>query len=317
MPQAVSNNGFQLQPRDLQILRGLLDGRVATIQQLSKLHFDGRLAAARKRVRKLKTAGVIYERRRRSTDPSVYCLGKRSIHFLESEGILADYPAMTNAYWRRRANVSELTLRHELDVTEVRAALTVAVRSAGCRVNEFTTWPRLIEFAVNQPNEGAVLVKPDGYIRIGGAGAEQRFFLEVDRSTERLDILTKRAACYRDYFLYGGFADRHGLPRGQYKRLPFVVLMTFKTAERRNNFAECLLAQKPPIRNQVWLTTIKEIIADPLGSIWVKPSEYLKAASGRAGNADRRGQPYRRQPDRDSVIESGVTKNTLLRTTGA
>jgi hypothetical protein len=61
--------------------------------------------------------------------------------------------------------------------------------------------------------------------------------------------------------------------------------MTFKTAERRNNTAERLLLNHPPIRNQVWLTTLKEVTTDPLGSIWVKPGDYLKVTAGSVCNA--------------------------------
>jgi hypothetical protein len=162
--------GLQFQQRDLAILRGLLDSRVATIHHLSTLYFEGRLEAARKRVQKLKAAGVIHQRPRRSTDPAVHCLTRKAFGVLEAHGILAEYPAVGWAHLEKRARVSQLTLRHELEVMDVKSALTAAMVQAGHRVVEFATWPRLFQFMARQPGSGSVLVKPDGFIHIQGPG---------------------------------------------------------------------------------------------------------------------------------------------------
>lgn len=312
------DTGLWLQPRDLDILRGLLDSRVATIHHLSTLYFEGRLEAARKRVQKLKAAGIIHERPRRSTDPIVHCLTRKAFKVLQDCGILAEYPTVGWAQLEKRSRVSELTLRHELEVMDVKSALTAAVVQAGHRIAEFATWPRLFQFVARQPGTGEVLVKPDGFIRIQGEDAagsfEDMFFLEVDRSTEEQETLGLRAACYRDYYQRGGLASRFGHPRSAFKQFPFVVLMTFKTAERRNNTAERLLLNHPPIRNQVWLSTLKEVTDDPLGPIWVKPSDYARLTEGTAFDAEHRRHitAYRRQPQREAFIETHIAKHPLL-----
>jgi hypothetical protein len=318
VPGTADIPGLELQDRDLAILRGLLDSRVATIHHLSVLYFDGRLDAARKRVQKLKAAGVIHERPRRSTQPSIYCLNRRAFAVLEENGVLAEYPKVGWARLEKRARVSELTLKHELEVMDVKAALTAAVALAGHAVVVFSTWPKLFEFVARQPGTGTALVKPDGFIRIQGNDAEGRFedmfFLEVDRSTEEQEVLASRAACYRDYYESGGLANRFGRPRLEYKQFPFVVLMTFKTAERRNNTAERLLLNHPPIRNQVWLSTLKEVTTDPLGAIWVKPGDYLKITTDTAFDvANRRHvKGYRSQPERELFIEQHIPRHRLL-----
>ena len=50
--------------------------------------------------------------------------------------------------------------------------------------------------------------------------------------------------------------------------------MAFRTPERRDHVAERLLCAAQPIRSQVWLTTMGELLNDPLGAIWVRPSDY-------------------------------------------
>ena len=321
MTQTLLKHGIEYQPRDIAVLRGLLDSRVATIHHLSKLYFAGHLEAARKRVQKLKAAGVIHERPRRSTEPSVYCLNRKAFEVLHAHGVLREYPSVGWAHLEKRARVSELTLRHELEVMDVKSALSAAVEASGSKVTEFATWPKLFQFMARQPGSGDVLVKPDGFIRIQGEDAhgpfEDMFFLEVDRSTEVQETLALRAACYRDYYERGGLASRFGRPRSEYKQFPFVVLMTFKSAERRNNAAEYLLRAHSPMSNQVWLTTLAEAVTNPLGDIWMKPKEYHQVTTGTPYEAryDQHRTIYRSQPGRESFIEAKISKHRLLPTT--
>jgi Replication-relaxation len=310
--------GVEFQVRDLAILRGLLDSRVATIHHLSTLYFGGRLEAARKRIQKLKMAGVINERPRRSTDPSVHCLTRKAFGILEQHGILADYPNVGWAHLEKRARVSEFTLGHELEVMDVKAAFTSAAEKGGFTVVDFATWPKLFEFVANQPGVGEVLIKPDGFIRVQGGDVsgrfEDMFFLEVDRSTEEQERLATRAMCYRNYYERGGLASRFGRPRSEYKQYPFVVLITLKNAERRNNTAERLLLSYPQVRNQVWLSTLTEVTANPLGPIWVKPSDYLKVTQDTPFDIESRRHTtiYRRQPEREELVEKVIRKHRLL-----
>jgi hypothetical protein len=318
MSAPLAYDGLEIQPRDLAVLRCLLDSRVATVHHLSTLYFEGRLEAARKRMQKLKAAGIVHERPRRSTDPAIHCLTRKAFAVLHDHGILSEYPNVGWAHLEKRAHVSELTLKHELEIMDVRAAMTEALERNGYSVPEFSTWPKLYEFVAKQAGSGMTLVKPDGFIRVRRSDHPNKlghmFFLEVDRSTEEQQILADRASCYRDYYERGGLASRFGHARSEFKQYPFVVLMTFKTAERRNNTAERLLLSHAQIRNQVWLTTLPEVMADPLGPIWVKPGDYFKTTHGTAYDIEnhRDASGYRRQPDRDEFVDLHVHKHPLL-----
>ena len=300
------------------IIRGLFDSRIATIHHLSTLYFGGRLEAARKRIQKLKAAGFVHERPRKATEPSIHCLTRKAFAILSERGVLAEYPAIGWSQLEKRARVSPLTLKHELEVMDCRSAITAVAQKAGYSISEFSTWPKLFEFVARDSVGRAILVRPDGFIRIQGRdtdGAfEDAFFLELDRSSEDLGRLAERASCYRDYYLRGGLASRFGRPRTEFKQFPFVVLMVFKTAERRNNTAERLLQIVPPVHNQVWLSTLAEVVADPLGAIWVKPSDYARLTTGTpfdpARHRDLSG--YRRQPEREAFVEANIRKHRLL-----
>jgi hypothetical protein len=272
-----------LQPRDVFLLRGLFDSRVMTLAHISSLYFEGHNEAAKKRVQKLKAAGLISERARRAYDRSVLFLSRKGFQTLLEDGLLSEFPQLSWKMLEKRMRVSEMTLRHELEIQDVKTALTLAVnQTENFSIAEFSTWPLLYEFRVSLPTNGStfaqpkILLKPDGFIQImekDVAGDEYRrfFFLEVDRSTESLTTLVTKALAYREYYRTGGLAVKFGASKDAFNDYPFRVLMVLKSGARRDNVAENLLKIKPPILKQCWLTTFAEVTTNPLGEIWTKP----------------------------------------------
>lgn len=214
-------------------------------------------------------------------------------------------------------------IRHELEVMDVKAAFHSAIRNTrSFSLAMFDTWPVLNEFEIVPPGYGgkSVLVKPDGFICIheqeadGSVSEHPPFFLEVDRGGEIQDILVGKAGRYLEYYRSGGFAEKKGAPRAEYKEYPFRVLMVFKSAERRNNTAERLLLHNPPILTQVCLSTLKEATADPLGAVWIQPRDYHNALVGTPFDPQRRRgtREYRSQPEREALVERKINRIRLL-----
>lgn len=220
-----------------------------------------------------------------------------------------------------RANVSELTLRHELEIMDVKTAFHAALASSKhFSILEFSTWPLLYQFEVTRNgHKPDAPVKPDGYIRIhereaGSKGFVHDCFLEVDRSKEVQDVLAEKATSYLEYYASGGFAERNGATVTDKKSFPFRVLIVLKTAERRNNTAVRLVQNNPPILTLTWLTTQAEVTADPLGAIWIQPKAYRDVTAGTPFDAERQlpGGVYRRQPERAAFVEAKIEKRRLL-----
>lgn len=313
---------IQFQPRDLALLRGLFESRVMTTAQATALYFDNKIDAANKRLQKLKACGFIGERPRRAFQPSVLFLTRNGIKQLETAGILQNYPSFALPALDRRARVSDLTIRHELEVMDVKTAFHSTIKAMPSRtIATFSTWPLLHEFKAYRPGtkSSEVSVKPDGFILIheteaDGGKFERTFFLEVDRSTETQDVLVDRAGCYFDYYKSGGFAVRNGATRENYKEFPFRVLMVFNSAERRNNTAERLLQSPQPIFKQVCLATLADATRDPFGAIWIRPFDYREATRGTPFNADRPRETwqYKRQAEREAFIEKHIHKHSIL-----
>jgi len=289
---------------------------------IAELYFDGRKEAAKKRLQKLKSAALIKERPRRAFDPAVLFLARAGLRLLDQHGVLSSYPHIGLTALEKRARVSDLTIRHELEVMDVRVSFNSSIKKQPIfLIEEFCTWPLLHQFEATRPGyEGAeVVVKPDGFIRIhenekDGGLSEHTFFLEVDRSSESLDTLVSRAGCYLDYYRSGGFAEKNGAPRGSYREYPFRVLMVFKTAERRNNIAERLLQQDQPILTQVCLSTLAEVTENPLGPIWIRPADYQKAIHGTAFAVEHRARQreYQRNTARELFVDQSVRKHAIL-----
>ena len=292
-----------------------------TSGHVSTLYFDNKREYTKKRLQKIKAAGFIGERKRNANEPSVLFLTRKGFTHLKNEGQLSQYPSFGANSFEARANVSQFTLRHELEIMDVKAAFHAAlVKSETFSIAEFSTWPLLHQFEAPVNGYGSdVLVKPDGFIRIhekeaDGGLSEHALFLEVDRSSETQDTLVNRAGAYLAYYKSGGFAVRNGAPRDGFKEYPFRVLMVFKSAERRNNMAARLVENNPPILTLVWLTTLGEVTDNPLGAIWIQPKDYREVVKGTPFETDaRRNQrAYVRQTARDLLVEQKVQKRRLL-----
>ncbi len=305
---------MDIQDRDFEILRTLLESRIATSMHISVLHFEGKIDAAWKRLQKLKSARLIVERRPRLNAPAMLFLGQAGLKILKERGILSEYPGAGAGTWKKRTQVSEFTIRHELQVMDVKAAFYTALRgNTNFKVAEFSTWPALNEFESVGPDGRRQRILPDGFIRIGDQAqdGDHTYFLEVDRSQESQDKLAAKCACYGYHYRSGGFAVYMGDDRSQYKVYPFRLLVILQTRERRNNTAERLLQLNPPMPRLVWLTTFEEVTSNPVGPIWTTPGDFQAAIEGT--EFEHRGQRfYRRRPEREILVDSRIRKLTLF-----
>ena len=70
----------------------------------------------------------------------------------------------------------------------------------------------------------------------------------------------------------------------------------------------------PPILTQTWLSTLKEMTTDPLGSIWARPRDYRDVTANTRYALDPTSENaiYYRRPEREAFIESAIVKQRLL-----
>src|ERR1700722_10245128 len=94
MPQSKSNS-LQFQDRDIALIRGLFESRIMTIEHATALYFNGTGEYAKKRLQKIKAAGFIGERPRRTFDRSVLFLTRKGLALLQERGLLREYPSFS------------------------------------------------------------------------------------------------------------------------------------------------------------------------------------------------------------------------------
>lgn len=284
--QRIPSHSPVIQPRDLEVLRTLLDSRVAYARQISVLHFSGKREATKKRVQTLKRSGFIAARRRRPQEPAVLYVTRAGVRLLKDRGFLSDYSPSLLASLERIPRARDPNVRRELEVLDIRISMQTALAGVpSVTLVRFTTSSHLSRVRVSPQRPGsATQVRPDAFIEIvsashGDRDSLHRLYLQLDRPAESLDLLVSHAQAYRTHFQSGDFARFLGESPQSHREFPFRVLYVFKSTERRDAFARLLLAESPPILTQAWLTTFPELLSDPLGPNWLCPIDYRPQAT--------------------------------------
>ena len=146
---------IDLQARDYALLRGLFESRIMTAAHVATLYFEGKREYTKKRLQKLKSAGLISERIRRVNEPSILILTRKAFALLVRDGRLADFPTLGVKSFEARARVSDRTIQHELEIMDVKAAFHSALApSKKFSLLEFGTWPLLYQFEASSTGDG-------------------------------------------------------------------------------------------------------------------------------------------------------------------
>src|SRR5437868_10854404 len=113
---------IDLQERDLAFLCGLFESRTMTRKHVATLYFEDKEPYAKKRLQRIKAAGLITERRRLVNEPAILFLTRKALNLLKREGRLLDYPQLSGNAFEARTNIKEFSIRHELQVMDVKSA---------------------------------------------------------------------------------------------------------------------------------------------------------------------------------------------------
>lgn len=253
-----------------------------TAVHVAALFFQDRQEAAKKRIQKLKRAGLLSSRRWSSIAQSTYSISSDGIAALRRSGALHDHIHLTTKNAARRTSVSHSTLQHELTVMDVKTAIVRAADKSGSLcISRFCTWPKLIQFTSLTREGRTITIKPDGFISMVQKGQRvSRFFLEVDRSTETLDTLVRKAECYLYHYRSGGFARSQNQAERKLKEFPFRVLFVVKSRARLENLLERFLSARPPILTQSLAATSDSVCDNPFGAIWHRAAEFRERTGG-------------------------------------
>jgi len=204
-----------LSHRDLAIVATLDRVRLATGAQLLRLHGgDGprrsvirgmqrtltRLIALRVLARLNRTVGGV----RAGSSGHVYALDTAGQRIASGCG-----PAGGRRL-RRPWTPGAAFVAHQLAVTELYVELREAEPTTRLDLLDFWAEPLCWRTFIGLGGARTVL-KPDAFVRVGLGGVEDLYFVEVDRATQSLPAIGRKATVYRRYFQTGREQERWGV----------------------------------------------------------------------------------------------------------
>jgi len=254
--QRVPQGRLKLEPRDIEILKTLLDYRFLTSSQIQRKFFSSKSFADR-RLRKLYDHRILERIIRPVTwgrGEVLYAIGPEGARQLSVHlGIPKD-----KLGWSRKGNaVKPEFIQHQLDLNTIRLAIKEVIeKSSGYMLLE---WESNLKIKVKL---GRNLI-PDAYFALSTPRGNTFFSLELDRATETAaGKFRKKIENYQKIWERGGF-------KRQFGRENFRVLIV-TTSETR---LKSLLGIFNNMRLKIlfWLTTFDLILSETLlGNIWFR-----------------------------------------------
>jgi hypothetical protein len=208
-----------LSDRDRAVAATVRELRLATGDQLARLHFAAVTARERRRVlTRLVSLRVLARLPRPVGGVRAGSVGY--VYALDVVGQrLSDGTGPVRGYRIRRPWQPGLGVTaHTLAVTELRVRLAEAERRGELRVVRFQGEPACWWRYLGRGG-GLVTLKPDATAELAVNGFRDSWFIEVDRGTESPMTIAKKAEAYVAYWRSGPEASHHGV----FPRVLFVV----------------------------------------------------------------------------------------------
>jgi len=204
-----------LGPREQAIIETLDRLRVATTEQLRRLHFTDltpRSAArqAPKTLARLAEQRITCKLERQLG--GVRAGSRAAVWSLDTAGqrLAPSSCGPAGGYHPRRPWTPSLTfLAHRLAVSECFVSVTERARAGACELLDFDTEP-LSWRRYASPYGGVSVLKPDAFVRVAAGDFERGSFVEVDRATESRSTLSTKLRAYRTFWETGREQARFG-----------------------------------------------------------------------------------------------------------
>jgi hypothetical protein len=185
---------------ELDIVASLARVRLASGGQLAQLHFPATASGARhaRRVLASLTARRVVARLERTIG------GRRagSAGYVYGLDVVGQRLVKPDGAFRRPWTPGQAFVAHAVAVTDCYVRLVELHRAGRVELLDFTAEPACWRsFAAGGGTR--LTLKPDAYLRVANGAYEDRWFLEVDRATEDLGRIQRKARLYGRYWQTG------------------------------------------------------------------------------------------------------------------
>lgn len=233
--------GFTLTPDDIAIFKLVYDFRMATIDHLSAL-----TSRPPKRLHRriLKLIGEGYLARRvLPAHKHIYTIGAAAIPILVEQGTAADDALDARL---RHGELKDFFLQHELFISDIHAALSLATRTHHIHLTNWRQGHELFDSVkfFDKGKKYRLPVRPDAFFTLEDTTRRPdrnrvHFFLEADRSTATHTRFADKITAYHRYFEGHGHEQKHGIKT-------FRVVTITLTPERAANLCDMTRLLVPP-----------------------------------------------------------------------
>ena len=213
----------QLSEREWAILRDLARVRLLTGRHVQRLHLhDGSPLTQARRTRstlqRMSDMGLVHRLERRigglHGGSSGFVIGLAA----KGQRLVSGVGPAGGRRLRKPWESSWRFTHHVLAVSELYVQLREAERAGALELHEFDAEPAGWRFWTGLHGERLIL-KPDAFVVLSVGDIEHRSFVELDRATESLTVIRKKAASYIAYYDAGSEQQRFGI----FPRVLFVV----------------------------------------------------------------------------------------------
>jgi hypothetical protein len=248
-----------LTPRERAIIDTLDRLRVATTEQIRRIHFADLTthSAARQAptlLASLTSREVVVKLERQVG--GVRAGSKAAIWSLDTAGQrLASSCGPAGGRDRKRPWTPSLSfLAHRLAVSEVYASLAEREQAGSVEILDFDAEP-LSWRRFTSAHGGTASLRPDAFARLGVGEVERAAFVEIDRDTEARSTLAVKLRSYRQYWETGREQER----RGYFPRVVFAV-----PSDARQAVLVDLFADQPTDTQPLWQVVLAGNLTDAL-----------------------------------------------------
>lgn len=244
----VASLAERLSPVEQRVIETLDRLRLATAQQLQRLHFhgEGNARTVARRCRRT-LAGLVALRILARLDRRIGGARAGSAGYVYALDVAGQRLASAcgpagGVRIRRPWTPGHSFVGHTLAVAELYVRLREAEYRNSIELLAFDAEPLCWRWFTGIAGAGVTL-KPDAFIRVGVGEYERFYFVEVDRATQSGPTIARKLAVYRRYFQTGREQHRFGL-------FPKVLLLV--PSDARKAALTAIAARQPSASRPLW-----------------------------------------------------------------
>ena len=245
----------QLSPRDLSVLETVRRFRLATGDQLRRLHFrdhatpESGARVARRVLSRLAGHGLLVRLERRIGGIRAGSAGH--IYAVTPLG----HRVLGTAIRKRTTEPSFTFVKHTLAITEL--STTLIELDAANQVDLLELQPEPAAWRTHRAGLVETILKPDLFTKVADDEYELSWFIEIDCGTESRPTIQRKCHAYADYRRTGTEQDRHGI---------FPLVLWIAPDERRRTQLEQAIAGDRRIDPNLFVVTTSnkasEVVTD-------------------------------------------------------